>query len=94
METNNQEKMTPKRVEEHIASILDSLCITCLTLDAADVEDKEAIHAYDVMYTPEDAMNALHIFSHITGNIRIHTFLVSDRTDEDKEIFTENSTRF
>lgn len=87
-------EMTPQYVESHISQILDSLCTTCLTLDAADVEDKEAIHAYDVMYTPEDAMNALHIFSHITGNIRIHTFLASDRTDEDKELFEKNTEQF
>lgn len=94
MDTPTPEKMTPQRVEEHIAWILDALCNTCLTLDAADVEDKEAIHAYDVMYTPADAMNALHIFFHITGNIRIHTFLASDRTDEDKELFEKNTEQF
>lgn len=87
-------EMTPQYVESNIAQILDSLCNTCLTLDAADVEDKDAIHGFDVMYTPEDAMNALHIFSHITGNIRIHTFLVSDRTPEEKELFTQNTQRF
>ncbi len=86
--------LTPKGVEDHISQILEGLCTTCIELDAADVEDKDAIHGYDVKYTPEDAMNALHIFSHITGNIRIHTFLASDRTDADKDLFEKNTMQF
>lgn len=86
--------LTPKGVEDHISQILEGLCTTCIELDAADPANEDAIHGYDVKYTPRDAMNALHIFSHTTGNIRIHRFLESERTDEEKQLFHDNTVKY
>ena len=60
-----------------IASILDKLCDTTLHLDA---ENESA----DIRYNEDDVMNALQIFSHVTGNYTIHRLMDKNGHDMDK----------